>query len=364
MSEPYRPDWESLPPPAEGAGAGPSLPSAPTGGPPIPPAVPPAGPVSTQVRRHPHAAPQPYALILRTWTYATWRPIVGLIILVLGMFMLGPLLAAPILLIAVAIDYEGSYATALQNALDLDSLTWQGLLWLNLTLAVLIPVVWLILRWLHQMRPRWAMSVKPGIRWGFFWACFGVSVIAMLAQIFVSLFLPADVDEFSGSLAPFNSTMLAFILVVVLTTPLQAMAEEYIFRGYGMQAFGAIAGSAWFAIIVTALLFALAHGAQNVPLFLDRFTFGLIAGYLVHATGGLEAGIALHIWNNLFAFGFAIAFGVISESVGTTEVSWWNIILTLTQNGVYLVLVLLIAKSMRIGRYTQPPLQPETASLP
>ena len=31
----------------------------------------------------------------------------------------------------------------------------------------------------------------------------------------------------------------------------------------------------WVAIVLTALLFALAHGAQNFPLFFDRFAFGL-----------------------------------------------------------------------------------------
>ena len=54
---------------------------------------------------------------------------------------------------------------------------------------------------------------------------------------------------------------------------------------------------------LTALLFALAHGLQNFPLFFDRFMFGLIAAWLVIRTGGLEAGIALHVLNNFLAFG-------------------------------------------------------------
>ena len=67
-------------------------------------------------------------------------------------------------------------------------------------------------------------------------------------------------------------------VVILLTTPLQAIGEEYLFRGYLLQAVGSLFGSRWVAIVATATLFALAHGAQNFPLFFDRFAFGLIAG--------------------------------------------------------------------------------------
>ena len=67
------------------------------------------------------------------------------------------------------------------------------------------------------------------------------------------------------------------------------------------------------ALLVTSGLFALAHGAQNFPLFFDRFAFGLMAGLTVILVGGLEAGIALHILNNLLAFAVAIAFGDLDE---------------------------------------------------
>ena len=76
---------------------------------------------------------------------------------------------------------------------------------------------------------------------------------------------------------------------------------------------GRCSGNRWVAIVLTATLFALAHGAQNFPLFFDRFAFGLIAGWLVIRTGGLEAGIALHVLNNFLAFGFALSFGDLSD---------------------------------------------------
>ena len=107
---------------------------------------------------------------------------------------------------------------------------------------------------------------------------------------------------------------------------------------------------------MSATLFAMAHGLQNPPLFFDRFMFGLIAAWLVIRTGGLEAGIALHVLNNYLAFGLAIAFGDINETLNVTEISWWNIPVTLTQSLVYVALVLWVGKRMGLQTRTRPPL--------
>ena len=109
------------------------------------------------------------------------------------------------------------------------------------------------------------------------------------------------------------------------------------------------------AILATATLFALAHGAQNLPLFFDRFAFGLIAGWLVTRTGGLEAGIALHILNNFLAFGLALAFGDLTATLKVSSVSWWNIPLTDHPVGVFLVLVLLVARRWGCRTAPRPP---------
>ena len=87
----------------------------------------------------------------------------------------------------------------------------------------------------------------------------------------------------------------------------------------------------------------------------DRFAFGLIAGWLVIRTGGLEAGIALHILNNFLAYGFALTFGDLTESLTVSEVSWWNVPVTLTQEGVYALLVVLVARRMGLQTRTRPP---------
>jgi membrane protease YdiL (CAAX protease family) len=302
----------------------------PYGGPPGSPAGPPSGlpglpTAADPVAAHPHAQPTVYPLILRTWAYAWWRPALGIVLLLAGALLVAPL----------------------------------------------VLITWALVRWLHRLRPRWLMSVRPGVRWRFLWACAGIAVIAILAQVLLGLALPETAGDATGDVAPFTGETLAFLLVILVSTPLQAMGEEYGFRGYAMQAFGALTDSVsralgasprraeqWavgIAIGLSSVLFALAHGVQNFPLFFDRFAFGVLAGYLVYRVGGLEAGIALHVLNNLVAYGFALTYGQMSDALTITEVSWWNIPLTVTQNGVYLVLVVLLARRMGIDNRTRPP---------
>jgi len=141
---------------------------------------------------------------------------------------------------------------------------------------------------------------------------------------------------------------------------------EYLFRGYLMQAVGSFwsfgrvppAAAKWIAILVTAALFATAHGAQSFPVFFDRFMLGLIAGWLVIRTGGLEVGIAMHILNNFLAFGFALVVGDLTESLTAPDAGWVNVPLTLVHAGTYAMLVLFVAKKMNVSNTTNPPSRP------
>ena len=118
-------------------------------------------------------------------------------------------------------------------------------------------------------------------------------------------------DEEAGT-GP-DSTFVWLLLVVLLTTPLQSAAEEYLCRGYLSQA---IAGwvrhptvGAIVAGLVSALVFSALHGPQDAVTFLDRFAFGLAASAVVWLTGGLEAAIVLHAVNNVIVFVLAGALG-------------------------------------------------------
>jgi uncharacterized protein len=316
----------------------------------------PAPPVRTAPPTFPHAHPQPYHMMLRTWTYQWWKPAVGIVMALVGLMLVAPLVLLPVLALGVAVE-GGPFWHNFRNAATLKSVDSAALLYLNLVLGSMILVTWFIMRVVHRMRPRWLASVVPRMRWKFLLVCLGLAVLALLAQLAVGAVVPSGGGDTVGKVNDFTASTAAIAVVVLLTTPLQAAGEEYLFRGYLLQAVGSMFRNRWVAIVATATLFALAHGAQNVPLFLDRFAFGLIAGWLVTRTGGLEAGIALHILNNFLAFGLALTFGDLTETLTVSQVSWWNIVLTVTQSGVYTALVLVVARRMGLQTSTRPPLQ-------
>lgn len=208
------------------------------------------------------------------------------------------------------------------------------LLGTNLSLAVAIPAAMLAIVVAHRLRPGWLSSVVSRLRWGL------LARLSVLAFVIVAIFtvlnvsLPAD-DEMMVDVADVEfvslSRWLAFAVVILLTTPLQAAAEEYALRGYAFQALGAWFRTPWIGAIVTSLVFAFAHGTQNVPLFLDRFAFGLVACWLVVRTGGLEAAIALHAVNNIVGLLLTAAVDGVGEALVITDIPWWAVAVDVAQ---------------------------------
>jgi membrane protease YdiL (CAAX protease family) len=279
-----------------------------------------------------------------------WRGLVGLGCLV-GLVLLVQVLV----LIGLTLAYlaQGLTFDQAEDRMTGDPVTPGFLLAVNLGWALAIPVVWLLQRTLHGLRPGWLASVMPRIRWRWFAVCLGLALVALIATIVVSMVIPEQAEgDISGSLNNFTTTTRDYLLVVVLLTPLQAAGEEYVFRGYLTQAIGGFFASprlsAVLAVGIPSLLFALAHGAQDAPIFFDRFAFGAVAGVLVILTGGLEAGIAMHVLNNWLAFGIALAFGDMDSALNPTGGTWWSIPVTLTQSLVYLALAVYVARRMGI----------------
>ena len=295
-----------------------------------------------------------YHLIHRLgrWGRHGWvRPILGLIAAVVSLFILAQLVG---LGFAVWFAITGTdIGDGLNRLADTDHVTPSSLAYLNLTLACAIPATMLVTWLLHGLRPGWLGSVLPRIRWRWMFICLGLAVLALFATLVVGAFLPAqggDGTDMDGSLNAWTTTVRDFVIVVVFLTPLQAAGEEYAFRGYLTQAFGGLFRQRWAAVLLPAVLFALSHGAQDLPVFFDRFAFGVVAGILVIATGGLEAGIAMHVLNNFLAFGLALAYSDMSSALNPTGGSWWTIPVTLTQSLTYLALAIWAARKLGVRR--------------
>lgn len=293
----------------------------------------------------------PYHRIQEGGRPGLWRPLVGILLMFLGFAAFGVVIAQ--ILFAIYFAVTGQAQVSVTDLADLEHPTPERLAFLNVALATFIPLAMVGSRLLHGIPPRWLASVRPRIRWRFLLACVGVAVVALVATVIVGAIVPSQDSDITSHANPFTTTTFHYLLVILLLTPLQATGEEYVFRGYLTQAFGGMFHSAWVAVLLPAFLFGLAHGlGQSVPVFFDRFAFGIVAGILVIRTGGLEAGIAMHVLNNFLAYGAALAFGDMSTTLNPTGGDWWNIPVTLTQSLVYLVLAVAVCRRMGLPTTT------------
>ncbi|MFC6153463.1 CPBP family intramembrane glutamic endopeptidase [Nocardioides yefusunii] len=290
-----------------------------------------------------------YHRIQRAHQHKLWRPLLG--VLLVGLFGFG---VVPVGLLMVfggvgALLGEG-FEASLDAVGDTSDVTVGSMAYLLLSLSLVIPVVWVVTLALNHLRLGWVTSVVGRMRWGYLWQCVGLSVIALFATMAVQQFVPADaVEDIALTANPITGEVVAMAVLILALVPFQASAEEYMFRGYLTQACGGLFANPWLArvvaVVVPAFLFALAHGAQDPPIFFDRFAFGLTAGVLVIVTGGLEAAIAMHVLNNYLAFGLAILFTDLSSALEPTGGTWWSLPGTLTQSLVYLALAWWLARA-------------------
>ena len=260
-----------------------------------------------------------YPQLLRNPGRRWWVPPLGLLVAALTLVVasVGVVLAAST--VGAMLGVEEPFS---EEALSAD--TPLGLAANNLAIAMIVPAVLVAVLAVHRERIGWLSSVvarlRPGLLGRFFVVAFGLVVVFFGATFLVPPVGFGDVDVPSGG------RLLALFAVILLTTPLQAAAEEYGFRGYLTQAL-----CSWFArprvgtvvaAVVTAFLFALAHGVQDAWLFSDRFLFGLVASWLAWRTGGLEAAIALHVANNLVSLGYSATTGTLAESLAASSLDW------------------------------------------
>lgn len=307
----------------------------------------------------------PFHRLGRTALHRWWRPIIGTVVLALG-----ALLATLFVIIVWAIVSPHEFAPASGDSF-FENPTED--IAINLVLlGALTPVVLLTAR-LIQRRPAFSVaSVLQKIRWRWLALCClpGLGYLLLnvaLGSAFEALFPGIDTgpEPTDGSFVGWGRFVVP-ALVILLFVPFQSAAEEFLFRGWLVQAVGAygpdntdgkplvrnlkrLFRSPWPALVVSSVAFVFGHGYTGWAM-ADIFLFAMTVGWLTVRTGGLETGIALHTVNNLIAFMIPAALGQLDGWADQGGAPWPLFVLDIPCIAFYAFGVLWLAKRNGIAR--------------
>ena len=272
---------------------------------------------------------RPYHQLARNDVHRWWRPLVALLFIVV--FGTGAMLALVLGMIIVVWTFTGEWLEfGSGSGTELFTHDLANLFALIASVAILLPVV-LLATLLIDRRPIGSLSSVQGrLRWRWLALCLLPAIAYVLASIGAAVLLgrvvPSDAEPVDWvGWADFWPAL----LIIVLLVPIQAAAEEYAFRGWLLQAVGSwtarLGASAWPAILISAVPFVVGHGYTDWgPV--DIGLFAVATGWVVIRTGGLEAGISLHVVNNIAGMALAASEGDLSLEQGS--VPWTETLTT------------------------------------
>jgi membrane protease YdiL (CAAX protease family) len=303
--------------------------------------------------------PQPFHRLAATGRHRWWRIPLGTALL-LGFWFFVVLVVDTV---TYGVGLALGYPELPDGTVDFGALptTALGLL----QIAIALPLVLLVVRWIGGRPAGTVSSVTGRLRWGWLGTCLLLAlpcIAGLLLTAQLVLPVPADAPDDALVTWPVLATSL---IVLVLTVPLQAAAEEYVFRGWLLQAVGAFVRPGWLAVLPQAALFGWAHGWGTAWGFADLCFFGAVAGWLTIRTGGLEAAVALHVLNNLLAFASAALFvGGLESDDTAADAGWQLAVLDMTFVAVYAAVVLWMLRRRERRTAAVPGAEPHRAVVP
>lgn len=261
-----------------------------------------------------------YSELARNAAYRWWRPLAGTGLLFGVLFAL--LIAVTIPFALLGMDFEERTGPWSPLA-DL----WEAA-YLLAVLAMLIPAVLIAARVAQRRRVGTVSSVTGRLRVGWLAWCALLGLGATAVQLGLLFLLdvlagPAGADP--EVRWPGAGAMALSALVLVLLVPLQAAGEEYLARGWFVQAVGSWVRSPWPGILVGGALWTAMHAPSTVWGVADLVLFSVVLGWLTVRTGGLEAAIALHAVGNLVLFLLQAGIGQLAAE-GTAGDAGWTLL--------------------------------------
>ena len=151
--------------------------------------------------------------------------------------------------------------------------------------------------WINLTTSRTKIDFKRVFFSFFFWG----SMIVLLNGI--SYFLSPESIVWNFDAKKFAVLLLLSIVLI----PIQTSFEEYVFRGYLMQALGVSTRTKWMPLVVTSVIFGLLHYANpevkelGYGIMVFYIGTGFLLGVMTLMDEGMELSLGFHAANNLIS---------------------------------------------------------------
>ncbi len=181
----------------------------------------------------------------------------------------------------------------------------------NFTIYLMMAGLVIATKFIHYRTFTSLITTKRKIQWSRFWIGFLVYGGLIATGSVIDYFISPETYSFSFDASKFWIA-LPFILIM---TPLQAAAEELVFRGYVIQSFGLKIKNGMLLSVISGFMFTLPHlmnpevtassktgVISTICMILNYFFVGMIFAMITIKTNSLEAAIGAHAVNNLIGF--------------------------------------------------------------
>ena len=168
----------------------------------------------------------------------------------------------------------------------------------------LLGFLFVLVKYIHQRSILSLTTARPKVDYKRILFSFLMVCIFTLVSFGMGYYLDSSEIVFQFNLGKFA----ILFLISVILFPFQIGLEEYLFRGYLMQHVGVMVKNKWFPLILTSILFGIAHSANpevGAIGFWKMMVFyvgtGLLLGIMTLMDDGLELALGFHLGNNLLA---------------------------------------------------------------
>ncbi|MHA7844206.1 MAG: CPBP family intramembrane glutamic endopeptidase [Winogradskyella sp.] len=173
-----------------------------------------------------------------------------------------------------------------------------------LPFAFLLGLLFVLVKYVHKRSILSLTTARPKVDLGRVFFAFMMIATFTIVSFVISYNIDSSEIIYQFDLKKFS----ILFLVSIVLFPFQIGLEEYLFRGYLMQHVGIMVKNKWFPLILTSVLFGIAHSANpevaNIGFWKMMIFYigtGLLLGIMTLMDDGLELALGFHLGNNLLA---------------------------------------------------------------